>query len=805
VTAVLRPTRRVALGLLMTGLSWVVPGVSEAAPPEPTSAPVSTNATLRGRVRERGPERSPVSGAVVMLVAAPDDVRPGTPAEQPLDPDAVTWMLRAETDGEGRFELADVPIGKLRVIVVAGGYVRHELWAALERDGGELELWLEPERGGSYRTEVVVERLGAAFEQPPQRTLSGAAARGYPGSGDDPMLGALNLPGVMRSPGGLGMLSFRGGDPNEVGVYVDGHPVPRAFHVLPIASVVSPPLVDQISIDPGNYATAYGGFGGGLVRIDSRQGGREGIHGRAHVDLFDAGATLDGPVGKGSVAVGIRRSHVGDLLRLIDVLPFAAPNFWDYLARFDHPVGRGHALGLRSLGAGDRLTLSEFFDLRTSFHRFDFDYRFTNDRWQILISPSVRLDRISLDGYGNARRLARVYSGRASARWQPAKGFALELGFDAVVERWSRRQQYGTQQDSGEIILDPDIQQSSGDNLRFGAWLGMPLRLRDYSLIPSLRLNVFDYGADPLVRADPRIHFRGPLAGPVQMLAAVGLYGVPVIGGRDPPSEGYLTQGGDLLGGFAELPESLLTYFDPNVAGEAVGSLVRTTHVVQASMGFEATLPWALELHALGFYRGSGAVAFGLIESDPDDEPDDEPDDGYVGRRRAAGLELMLRRPPTQGGVVDGWIGYTLLMARVEEEPDVWQAALFDQRHNLVTLLGFSLPRNFRLGLRFRLGSGNPERPITGRETIQDSSGVFVYRPIRGPRGASYQPLFHQLDIRLDKRWMLRRTSVAVYLDVQNVYNHVYSEIFIYSSNWSHRQAGLGLPIYPSIGVEVTY
>ena len=120
-------------------------------------------------------------------------------------------------------------------------------------------------------------------------------------------------------------------------------------------------------------------------------------------------------------------------------------------------------------------------------------------------------------------------------------------------------------------------------------------------------------------------------------------------------------------------------------------------------------------------------------------------------------------------------------------------------------LLGFALPRNFRLGLRFRVGSGNPERPIVGRETVQVTVGPFAYRPIRGPRGTSYQPPFHQLDIRLDKRWVLRRTSVSAYLDVQNVYNHTYPEIWIYSTDWSYRQSALGLPIYPSIGVEVTY
>jgi hypothetical protein len=61
------------------------------------------------------------------------------------------------------------------------------------------------------------------------------------------------------------------------------------------------------------------------------------------------------------------------------------------------------------------------------------------------------------------------------------------------------------------------------------------------------------------------------------------------------------------------------------------------------------------------------------------------------------------------------------------------------------------------------------------------------------------------LDIRLDKRWMLRRSSVAAYLDVQNVYNRMCPELWIYSTDLSSRRAAIGLPIYPSIGVEVTF
>jgi hypothetical protein len=50
-----------------------------------------------------------------------------------------------------------------------------------------------------------------------------------------------------------------------------------------------------------------------------------------------------------------------------------------------------------------------------------------------------------------------------------------------------------------------------------------------------------------------------------------------------------------------------------------------------------------------------------------------------------------------------------------------------------------------------------------------------------------------------------RRTSVITYLDVQNVYNHLYPESWIYSADWSTRGQRLGLPIYPSLGVRLEY
>lgn len=784
--------RRLAL---MVALAWSVTPLARAAPPESGPDARPTTATLRGQVREAGRSRAPVSGAVVMLVEAPADARPGKVAREPLDPETVTWMLRAETDEEGRFTIPEVPLGTVRVVVIAGGFARLDQFERCDPDGSELELHLKRESDAPYRTEVVTKRREAALELSPDHALDAQTARHYPGSGDDPLLAAMNLPGLARSPGGLGMLAFRGADPTEVGIYLDGHPIPRAFHVIPIAAVVMPPLISRLELSPGNYPANYGGFGGGLVMIESRAGGRE-VHGEAHFDLFDTGATVEGPVGKGAINLGIRRSHAGDILRAIPLEQLTAPNFWDYFARFDYPLAGGHAVGLRALGAGDRLLLNEYFDMRANFHRFDFDYRYADRRWQILLSPSLRLDASVLDGVQAIRRHARVYSGRAAFRWQPRDWIALDFGADVAVERWRRQQTFRFDEYEEGVIYGDSSPPYRGEQIRFGTWFSVPLRVGDWSLIPSLRANVFAYGSKPAVGFDPRASLRGPLRGPVQLIAAAGMYSVPIVGTRDQPPLDYLQQGGDVAAGVADLPEYLLTYFDPGIQGELVGRFMKATSVTHASLGFEAALPWQLELRALGFWRSSRAVEFVLAP------PYDPPYPRDYGRRTSTGMELLLRRA---AGIVDGWIGYTLLWARVDEPGIGNLPAVFDQRHNFVALLSAALPRGFRFGVRFRLGSGNPETPVTGREIIPLPEGQVAYRPLRGPRGTSYQPLFHQLDLRLDKTWTLRRTTVGAYFDVQNVYNHLYPEIWIYSADWGARQAAIGLPIYPSLGVVVSY
>jgi hypothetical protein len=800
--------RTTALASTLIVLGWLASPSAHAAPPgpEPTEQQV-THATVEGRVLEAGGSRAPVSGAVILLVDADENARPGKPARTPLDPDAITWSLQAETDGEGRFAIPDVPIGNVRVVVIAGGYERLEQWA-LAPSEAPISLYLRPERGGAYRTEVVAQRETLV---PPDHSIDAQAARHHAGGADDPLIATLNVPGVARSPGGLGLMSLRGGNPNETGYYLDGHPVPRAFHVVPIAGVVSPPMVDRVELSPGNYGPGYGSFSGGLIQIMSREGRRDGVHGQAHVDLFDLGAAMEAPVGPGSVHFGLRRSHLDAVVRAAEGVTgptgILLPTYWDYLGRFDIPVRTGHRLTVRALGAGDRLRgrgpdpvpgeSPNLFEFSSSFHRFDLDYRVSDGGWRVLLSPSLRLDSSRIEQEYLIRRDANVFSGRAEVENDVRKWLTVQVGSDIVYERWRRRERVVNQ--FGGDLLDPDQLQTDdklrGEQLRLGLWLAPALRFRGWSIVPSLRMNLFSYASRQLLRFDPRLDVRGVVHPKVELFARLGLFSTPVVLSSGGLGANLITNNGTAFGGVADVPDYLIAYFDPGIQGEIRNGSAGVARTVQASTGVEAQLPWELTLRSTVFWREVLPTTVPLITEVGGMEI-------TTSRRRAMGVEVLLKR--ALGSRVDGWIGYTLLSARVQRDGQDWLPAQFDQRHNFVMLASVALPRGFRFGARFRVVSGNPLETVLGAELVNSPFGWY-YRPIRGERGTTYQPVFHQLDLRIDKRWVLRRVGVTAYLDVQNVYDRRYPEVLIYTRDWSQQSSLIGLPIYPSLGVQVDY
>jgi hypothetical protein len=168
------------------------------------------------------------------------------------------------------------------------------------------------------------------------------------------------------------------------------------------------------------------------------------------------------------------------------------------------------------------------------------------------------------------------------------------------------------------------------------------------------------------------------------------------------------------------------------------------------------------------------------------------------GSGRVRGLELVVRQELWKG--LSGWIAYTLSQSKRLTPPDTVERLFdWDQTHILNVVAGYALPRNWQVSTRFRYTTGRPETPVVG--SVFDAS-EDEYKPKYGTLNSSRLSSFHQLDLRVDKRWIHKAYILGAYLDIQNVYNQGNARGVEYNFDYSESRPQQGLPLIPIIGVR---
>jgi hypothetical protein len=758
--------------------------------------------------RSRG-ERTPIAGAVVVVIAEPTTRRPGEVARsEHVTPRPRAWQRTATTDAEGRFTFDAVPAGRVRVIVVDPAHEPSQ-WT-IDTTARTQPLFVAPSEDDGFRT-VVRQRT-----EPPiavgTTTLSPAELARLPGSQGDPLRALQSLPGVARAPAGLGLLVLRGAAPNQSKVFYGEHPLPRAFHTLGFTSIVQADVLDSLDLQASNFSPRWGNASGGVVLLSPRAGRRDRDRGFAKIDLLSAGALAEGAMGKGTFLVAAQRGYVDGVLRLAERVDptqaFALPQYFDYQAQFEVSK-RNTQYTVRWLGSGDRMQLRYLVaegervtaaDLRDQFHRVELVTTSRLGPWRILATPAVRLDlATSNSDYARDRRRGVVPSWRAEVSRAMTPQTTITFGTDGMVAAYATRS--FLQESSGRAgeVVDFDLVDTS-----LGVYAWAALRVGTATFWPGVRTSVFSRTSrdgDGVERVrhrsavDPRLIARWDLGRRWALRGGVGLYA---------QTDAMFDSGSDNLVGNEEslstarvlLPPALRLVLDPGVG---VGGQDRTPDPLQA---FQASGGVSFS----GRRRTSiDATAFMRMLHEPRSLRQAVSGSVYTSQTlgRSFGLELLVRQQ--FGRRFFGWIGYTVMRSETGRQRSGWRAERwtpsdYDQRHSVVALASVDLPQSFRIGGRFRLVTGSPYTPIVG--SVVSPMG---YLPVSGRTNSERFPTFHQLDIRVDRRWLARRIVVTAYIDIQNVYNRKNAEALIYSDDYREISDSVGLPIFPSLGVRIDW
>ena len=720
---------------------------------------------------------------------------------------------RVVTDDQGRFAIKPAPAGHYRVSVRLEPFI--DLNQEEDVTAGEavdVIYRMTPKPTG---LEVIVEGERPQREVT-RRTIERREIERIPGTSGDALRSIQSLPGVARPPGLAGLLIIRGSAPEDTNVFIDGTLTPLVYHFGGLSSVVPTELLERIDFYPGNFSAKFGRVQGGIVDVglrapdthcDGPYGARSEkngcYHGLFQVDLIDARALVQGPIGASkewSFALGGRRSWIDAWLKPVlkesGASVSTAPVYYDYQAIVERKHKKSR-LSIRGFGSDDRLRVllkdpaaqdpgfGGNLTFGTGFYRLQAVYRDELTR-NVNLDAMLSVGKDAVD-FSLGNLLFKIDSvpiyGRSELTFQLAQGVKLNAGLDFltvpydVTVRAPEPPRPG-EPDPGPFVNRPLRETHEKSTIFRPGWYG------EMELQPNARLRVIpgarvDYARDN-GHADfsPRINARYdliPSPDPEELASGVTRRRTTLKGG---------------VGLYHQQPQFQETdsvFGTPNLKSN------RATHY---ALGIEQELTKQVDISVEGFYkdltrqvsRAPAMAGFGYDNA---------------GLGSVIGLETLLKYKPDKRFF--GWVAYTLMRSVRRDRPGAEERPFeFDQRHNLIVLGSYRLGRGWEFGARFRLISGPLYTPVV---SPPDLTAIYAadagsYSPLQGKQFSRRLPLFHQLDLRLDKRWQFRDWRFSAYLDVQNVYNNAAVEGVSYNYNFTQQDYQTGIPIIPSLGLR---
>jgi TonB family protein len=742
----------------------------------PPSAPVEqVEPEARVTVTVRSAENNRVVSGAELILSKPDD-----PA----------FALRIESDETGQARAVKLAPGSYELRVSHPQFKTEQHSEAL-LDGQTTELTYRLERALEYEAYGAVARVKAPPREVTRRTIEREELTRVAGTRGDALRTIELLPGVSRPPFGAGLVLIRGAAPGDSTVLVDGIPVPLLYHFGGLTSFINSRALERIDFYPGNFSVRYGRALGGIVDVGIRDPSPDKYHGMIDTNLpLDTSLLLEGPITENaSFMVAGRRSYVGEVITA--VLPddafgaFAAPVYYDYQGFLTYRPTDKDRLRLGVYGSSDRLDVLfaddaddpgiQGIEIGQQFHRVqlgwrhrysselehDFQLAFGREDNVFSLPPDLDFDLTTHDLYL-----------RGEWRYRLSKAVQLIVGTDSTLGQFSVSYEGPSLPDSemaGEgrdfESLPSEIFRLKDTTFQIGMYLELALQpIKQLRIVPGLRLDYED-----LIKRfslDPRIAAIWSVTERTRLKAGFGVFSQP-----------------------PEPPQPLRGFGNPNLI---------FTQALHYSAGVEQDITSDLSLNVEGFYKSiynrvvgtdyQQATARGVLDPPPFDND---------GIGRIYGLEVQGRKQAK--GRWFGFLSYTLMRSERKDHDEPWRPFNFDQTHIFSAAGNVRLGRGWEVGSTIRIVTGNPQTPVAGASFDQD---IGTFRAENGRPNSRRSPTFNRIDLRGEKTWVFDSWRLALYLDVQNIYNAKNPEGITYSYNYKQSELVRGLTILPVLGLR---
>lgn len=618
------------------------------------------------------------------------------------------------------------------------------------------------------------------------RTISISQIENSAGANRDISKVIQTFPGVAAFPAAnRNDIIVRGGGSNESRFYLDGVEIPNINHFATQGAsggtngILNADFMREANFYSSAFPAMYGNATSAVFDFKQIDGNPDRMRFRGTLGASETALTVDGPLSENHTMIfSLRRSYLQFLFKVIG-LPFL-PTYNDYQYKSRIRLDAKNEIKIISVGAYDVNRLDTDLKNPTEFQQYLLNYIPGSEQWNYAIGGVYTHYR--QNGYSNLVLSRNMFTNSSSKYLNNNDSDASALLLKYSSSEIENKFRYETMQqltkgkidygiDGGQVKYTNSTFQKiyTGDSLRtvdfssdmifyrYGIFAQYTRRYYEnrLSLSGGIRMDGNTYNnemANPLNQFSPRAAVTYQLTEKTALIASGGRYyqlpGLTALGFRD--------KAGTLVN-----KNNGIRY-------------LRSDHVVA---GVEHFPKKDLKLTVEGFYKwyanslvslydtvnlAHRPIDFGSIGNEPVSSD---------GKGHAYGFEILAQyRMSASSNLV---VAYTYAISEYEDKNGEMVSSSWDNRHILNITANRKFGSSWTAAVKWRFAGGLPYTTydLETSSLIQawnvQNQPYFDYSQLNSNR---LKP-FHQLDIRVDKSFFFKKSSLKIYLDIQNLYN----------------------------------
>jgi len=691
------------------------------------------------------------------------------------------------TDEKGNYEIKNIPTGEYNLTASYIGFETITIFEiqVMNSKPSTVDFFMKEKSSNLKQLEVKASPFSKNIESPVSvRTIGVSEIARNPGGNRDISKVIQSLPGVAPTSNYRNDIIIRGGAPNENRFYLDGIEIPNLNHFATQGSSGGP--VGMINVDfirevdfyssafPSNRNNALSS----VMEFRFKDGRSDRVGGNFAIGASDVALTMEGPLNKNATFLAsARRSYLQFLFKALG-LPFL-PTYNDFQVKYHWNINTKNELTFIGLGAIDNSTLNTSLqETGTQQQKYILGYLPTYNQWNY--ANGLKYVHFSKNGYFTIVASRNMLNNEAHKYQDNVeipdnkildyKSQEIENKFriEETVRMNEFKLNYGANYEYAEYNsstfnkistpygIDTLNFYSQFDMNKWGifAQISKPFLAERLNLSFGLRTDANDFDKsmqNPIDQLSPRLSLSYSITPELSFNANTGIYyqlpPYTVLGYRDNTGELVNKQNG-------------VTY-------------IKSIHYVA---GFEYLSSKNLKFTAEGFLKHYSQYPFVLRDSIS--LANLGSDFGVIGNDaivsnstgQSYGFEFLAQQKLFKGFY--GLATYTFVRSEFRDKHNSWVPSSWDNVHIINLTAGKIFKKNWEVGVKWKFSLGNPYTPynIDLSSTINNwnitHQGIPDYNNLNSKRLPSY----HQLDLRIDKKYSLKKTDLNFYIDLQNVY-----------------------------------